>query len=270
MNIVLYHRKVTTELQQYMSQLNQALLSRGAHTTMCSDRDPLPAETNLDLVISIGGDGTLLSAIHQIGSRGIPVIGINFGHLGFLTAVGRSTDVDQLAQSLLGGNTRVENRTILSVSVDSLPHFHTHCLNEVSLHRSASLSTLTAKLYVDDQYLATYTGDGVIVATPTGSTAYNLSCGGPILTPDCGCSVVTPIAPHTMTLRSIIVPDTSTLRLVTTTDLPQCALGTDSTSQPIEGGSTITITKAPFTVRLLRMQDQSFFTAIQEKLSWGK
>ncbi len=269
MNIILYHRKINPELQEYIGQLNRALISRGAQTMVCGDHDVFP-DNAIDLVISIGGDGTLLSAVHRIGSRGIPVLGINFGHLGFLTAAGRSADVDQLAEALMSRKITVEERTLLSVSVNTLPQFHKQCLNEVSLHRSASLSTLTAHLYVDNHYVATYTGDGVIVATPTGSTAYNLSCGGPILTPDCGCLVITPIAPHTMTLRSIVVPDTATLRLVTTDDLAQCALGTDSTSQSVAGGSTVTITKAPFTVRLLRMQEQSFFNAIQEKLSWGK
>lgn len=270
MNIVLYHRKVNTELQRYMSLLNQTLQGRGARTVMCSHLDPFPAQDDLDLVISIGGDGTLLSAVHQIGSRGIPVVGVNFGHLGFLTAAGRSTDVGVLVDALLDGRLKVEERTLLSVKVDTLPDFETSCLNEVCLNRSTAFSTMTTHLFVDNQYVATYTGDGVIVATPTGSTAYNLSCGGPVLTPNCGCLVVTPIAPHTMTLRSIIVPDTATLRLVTTDDLEECALGTDSILQPLAGESTVTITKAPYTVRLLRMENQSFFTAIQEKLSWGK
>lgn len=270
MNIVLYHRETTEEQRRYMQQLEMLLAAHGVTAVFCSDVQPLP-ESQIDLVISIGGDGTLLSAVHHIGSRGIPVVGINFGHLGFLTAIGRSVDASRFVDDLLSGHTTIEPRTLLCAQIDSCPESEVyHCLNEVSIHRCGAISALSTHLYVDNQYVATYTGDGVIVATPTGSTAYNLSCGGPVLTPNSGCFVVTPIAPHTMTLRSIIVPDTATLRLLTNVDQPRFTLGIDSTSYDLPSGTTIQISKAPFTLQLIRMADQSFFTAIQEKLSWGK
>lgn len=270
MNVVLFHRQATDDQHRYMQQLHRLLTAHGVHPTICADDQSLPDDA-IDLVISIGGDGTLLNAVHHIGGRDIPVVGINFGHLGFLTAIGRTVDASRFVDDLLAGHTTIEPRTMLCASIegnrDEVVHY---CLNEVTVHRSNGVNTLSTHLYVDDRYVATYTGDGVIVATPTGSTAYSLSCGGPVLTPDCGCFVVTPIAPHTMTLRSIIVPDTSVIRLLTNVEQPSFSLGVDAESIEMPSGTVIHITKAPFNVRLIRMADQSFFTAIQEKLSWGK
>ena len=164
-----------------------------------------------------------------------------------------------MVEELLAGRFTLEDRTLLQLSSG-------YALNEVFVHRTEEASLLRTQVYVDNQYVATYAGDGVIVATPTGSTAYSLSCGGPILTPDSRCLAITPISAHTLTLRPIIIPDTAHIRLQVNDD---CFLGTDSLRTTLDGSSELNITKAPFAIRLVRLGRQNFFTAIREKLMWG-
>ena len=319
MKIGLYTRYLSPAFHDELQQLASALHRRQVDT---EEVGTSLATDDYDFLFSIGGDGTLLSAVHLIAGRPIPVVGINFGHLGFLTTVGRD-DFDLLVDDLLAGRYTVEPRTLLHVEVqkalthssvsraDSSPNLgeqpeiqlaadiasdcgsHSSpklgevaqraggvcqsaalkglslsALNEVSLHRIDDTNLLRTDLYVDNDFVASYDGDGLLVATPTGSTAYSLSCGGPILTPDCGCFVVTPIAVHNLSLRPIIVPDSATLRLVTAPD-SNVNLGTDSRHLTLAGGSEIVLTREPFTVRLVRLRDQNFFSAIQQKLNWG-
>ena len=266
MRIALYVRYLEDSSRQHIRQLTDLLHRSGADTEEVSDS--LPAG-HFDFLFAIGGDGTLLSAVHLIGSRDIPVLGINFGHLGFLTTAGRD-DLDTLVADLLAGRYTVEPRTLLRVAYE---HQGTACqtfaLNEVTLHRLDDGTLLRTDLYVGDDFVGTYAGDGIIVATPTGSTAYNLSCGGPILTPDCGCFVVTPIGAHNLTLRPIIVPDSARLRLVTHQRQERFNLGTDSRRQHLQCGTVIHLSREDFSIRLLRLHSQTFFTAIHQKLSWG-
>ena len=265
MNIALYTRYLSPAFHDELSALTSALHRRGIETV------EIDGKKQPDLLFSIGGDGTLLSAVHLIAGRPIPVVGINFGHLGFLTTAGRD-DFDQLVDDLLEGRYTVEPRTLLHVEVNSgqpsVLQTTSSALNEVSLHRIDDTNLLRTDLYVDGDFVASYDGDGLLVATPTGSTAYSLSCGGPVLTPNCGCFVVTPIAVHNLSLRPIIVPDSATLRLVTAPE-SGANLGTDSRHLTLLGGSEIILTREPFTVSLVRLRNQSFFSAIQQKLSWG-
>lgn len=263
--VALYQRQADPQSQPYVLQLEEALTRQGV--TVCSLGDgALPP--NLDLVISIGGDGTLLGATHHIGGAGIPILGFNVGHLGFLTTAGRD-DVQRVADDLVSDRFRVEERTLLDVCCSGSTT-HAYALNEAYVQRGEQPTLLHTSLYVDEEYVATYPADGLIVATPTGSTAYSLGCGGPILTPTSGCFVITPIAAHTLTLRPIIVPDNARLRLTTASRQPRFSLGVDSQSQSLPVGTEIEVRRAPFTIKLVRLLDQSFFTAMREKLSWGK
>ena len=266
MHIVLYTKKCDAQMQQVLSDLECRLGVLGVETSRLtageSLKNPLP-----DMVLSIGGDGTLLSSVHAIGCSGVPVAGLNFGHLGFLTTAGRD-DVDQLLHEMLAGNYAVEQRTLLQVCRDKQPT--SYALNEAVLHRSDNQPLLNTSLYVDDEFVATYSADGLIVATPTGSTAYSLSCGGPILTPDCGCFVITPIGAHRLTLRPIIVPDSAAIRLVVEDVKGDYHLNLDSDSVLLSNNNSIMIGKADFQVNLVRMYNQSFFTAIHQKLAWGR
>ncbi len=266
MNIALFIRHIDPENQPRLDRLITLLNARGVATHIV--RDCLPS-CPLDFLLSIGGDGTLLSSVHLIAQHDIPVLGVNFGHLGFLTAAGRDS-LDSLVSDLMAGNYTLEPRTLLHVEANHPGgSLSTFVLNEVYLHRFVDQPLLHTDLYVGADRVATYSGDGIIVATPTGSTAYSLSCGGPILTPDSGCLVITPIGVHNLTLRPIIVPDSALLRLVTHSQPGQFSLGIDSRRQPLPHGTQVNLSRERFSIRLVRLGSQSFFSAIQQKLGWG-
>ncbi len=259
MLIALYNRQRDISA---VDAVRQKLDARGIDSVVIVDSLP---EQHFDFLFSIGGDGTLLSTVHLIGNRGIPVVGINFGHLGFLTTAG-CDDLDLLIDGIVQGSFCIEQRTLLSVAVDGICDY---ALNEAVLHRQLNEPLMRASLYVGDEFVSSYLADGIIVATPTGSTAYSLSCGGPILTPDCGCFVVTPIAAHTLALRPIIVPDNAIMRLDIDNQRGSVTLGLDSRSITLHSGSKVTLQRAPFTISLVRMQGHGFFSAIRSKLAWG-
>lgn len=289
MKIALYYRYIDPADLPAYDHLCAELSRAGVETQTVGDGDSVDG---FDYLFSIGGDGTLLSSVQFIHSTRPdafpPILGINFGHLGFLTTAGKE-NLSTLVVDLLEGRFTLERRTLLTIqtpafqsrpsgSGSSAPSPVNYALNEVFLHRPEASSMLRTEVYVDDLYVATYAGDGVIVASPTGSTAYSLSCGGPILTPDCGCFVITPIGAHTLTLRPIIVPDSSRLRLVTVpashhagsrpSDEP-FTLGMDSRRVTLYGSATLNLGRAPFSIRLIRMNTQNFFSAIRDKLMWG-
>lgn len=280
MKIALYYRHIDPADLPAFDHLCVEIQRAGIVSQTVRDGDCVDG---FEYLFSIGGDGTLLSSVQLVHASRTeafpPILGINFGHLGFLTTAGRENLASMLGD-LLAGRFTIEQRTLLQVEHSSMTHF---ALNEVFLHRPEGSSMLRTEVYVNDLYVATYAGDGVIVASPTGSTAYSLSCGGPILTPDCGCFVITPIGAHTLTLRPIIVPDSARLRLVTVpathhTDPnsqlsisnSQFTLGMDSRRATLSGSSTISLCRAPFAIRLIRLNTQNFFSAIRDKLMWGQ
>lgn len=266
MTIALYTRYLEEASRQQFQALADILHSHGIATREVTDT--LPDEP-FDFLFSFGGDGTLLSSVHLIGIRNIPVLGINYGHLGFLTTAGRD-DASTLVSDLLAGRYALEPRTLLHVVAPlGAEEFSTFALNEVTLHRLDDDTLLHTDLYVNGDFVSTYAGDGLIVATPTGSTAYSLSCGGPILTPNSGCFVVTPIGAHNLTLRPIIVPDSARLRLVTHPRQQLFNLGTDSRRQHLACGTEVMLSREDFTISLVRLHHQNFFSAIHQKLSWG-
>ena len=267
MKIALYNRHLEAADAASLDSLIQSLRSHGIEICRLAEGDSIKG---CDFLFSVGGDGTLLSSVQLLThldnqsarQSHIPILGINFGHLGFLTTVGRD-HLDRLADNILNGHYTLEQRTLLQGEYCGTPFLS---LNEVFLHRCEEASLLRTEVCVDNHYVATYAGDGIIVATPTGSTAYSLSCGGPILTPDSRCLLITPISAHTLTLRPIIVPDTATVTLHVCDD---CFLGRDSQRSTLAGGTDITLRCAPFTISLVRMGDQDFFSAIRDKLMWG-
>ena len=267
MKIALYYRHIDDNDRPALDQLTATLCGKGIDTVTIHDGDTLAP---CDFLFSIGGDGTLLSTVQFVRPDRPgdfpPVLGINFGHLGFLTTVGKE-NLYTMVEELLEGRFTLEERTLLQLHTTHSPlPTPRYALNEVFVHRTEEASLLRTELHVDGRYVATYAGDGAIVATPTGSTAYSLSCGGPILTPDSRGLLITPISAHTLTLRPVIVPDTVELHLRVGDD---CFLGCDSSRTTLAGGSELTLRRAPFTIRLVRLGSQNFFTAIREKLMWG-
>ena len=262
MKIALYLRHIDHASQPVFDELVAALHAKGIAVQPVTDGDSVDG---CDFLFSIGGDGTLLSSVQFVRSSNPagfpPILGINFGHLGFLTTVGKE-NFGAMVDDLLAGHYSLEQRTLLQINSES------YALNEVFLHRSDESSLLRTQVFVDGDYVATYAGDGVIVATPTGSTAYSLSCGGPILTPNSRGLVITPISAHTLTLRPIIVPDTSHI-LLRVENGGLFTLGTDSRRHQMEGSVELNLRLAPFTISLIRMNTQNFFSAIRDKLMWG-
>ena len=269
MRIALYYRHIDEADRPCLNELVGTLHAKGIETCMLEPPTSDLRPPHCDFLFSIGGDGTLLSSVQFVRPDAPeafpPVLGINFGHLGFLTTVGRE-NLHGMLDELLEGKFTLEERSLLQLSTANCPLSTEFALNEVFVHRTEEASLLRTQVYVDDQYVATYAGDGVIIATPTGSTAYSLSCGGPILTPDSRGLLITPISAHTLTLRPIIIPDTAKIRLLIDDD---CFLGMDSRRTHLPTATEITLAKAPFTIRLVRLGEQNFFTAIREKLMWG-
>lgn len=222
-----------------------------------------------DFLFSLGGDGTILEASTLTAGTGIPVLGVNLGRLGFLSNVSRN-DLEYAFQALIGGRYQVSERTMLSVrhraselSSDFL------ALNEVTVSRKDSASMITIHTWIDDQFLASYWADGLIISTPTGSTGYSLSCGGPIVSPCSEIMIITPIAPHNLNVRPVVLSDTSQIRLQIEAREKYFLVATDSKTQDIECGKDILIQKAKVTFSLVQLEGYPYYKILREKLYWG-
>lgn len=222
-----------------------------------------------DLMISIGGDGTILNTLVHIQNREVPVLGINTGRLGFLSSV--STDqIDDIIQALRDGLYEIESRSVLEVksSADLFTPVN-WALNEVAVHKNDRSSMITVSAFVNGVYIASYWADGLIVSTATGSTAYSMSCGGPIVIPESETFVITPIAPHNLNIRPLVVPDRAIIKLVVEGRDNQHLVSLDSRSETMENTHTLEIRKAGFTMRFLRLPGHHFVETIRNKLMWG-
>ena len=222
---------------------------------------------NVDFLISIGGDGTFLDTIPLIRDSKIPVAGLNFGKLGFLTLID-AEHLEQTFEDFRSKNYDIEQRSLLSIRSQS-PISEPFALNDITF-RSEKFGLLHVDVFVDGKFLNTYFGDGLIVATPTGSTAYNLSCGGPILLPENQNFILTPIASHTLTVRPLVIPDTSKIEIRIAGSEPKFLTSLDSRQVLLQGKQTFFIEKAPFSIQTIRLRNQPFFDTIRTKLMWGQ
>lgn len=220
--------------------------------------------------ISIGGDGTFLRTARWIGRIGIPVLGINTGHLGFLANY-TLDETPSLVAMLLSGSGDIERRALLRLHGDNLPEdIFPYALNEVALLKDETSSMISVNVTLDDTFLADYLADGLLISTPTGSTGYNLSAGGPILQPTLDCLCLSPIAPHTLTLRPIVVSGESRLTALTTSRADRYRVSLDGCSFVMPAGSTVSISKADFEVKVIRRPDDNFPATLRNKLLWGQ
>jgi NAD+ kinase len=223
----------------------------------------------VDFLISIGGDGTLLDTITLVGDTGIPIIGINMGRLGFLSSIAKD-EILPAIDEIIEKKYSIDQRTLLKLETSNhLFGEFNYALNDVTVYKNTPISLLTIKTYINDEFLNTYWADGLIVATPTGSTAYSLSCTGPILTPESANFVITPIASHNLTVRPIVVPDNSKISLVIESRGFECLVGLDSRIEKIDNTIRLDISKENFKINLLRLSNQFFYKTIREKLKWG-
>jgi NAD+ kinase len=227
-------------------------------------------KNNADILFSIGGDGTLLDTISYVRDSGIPVLGVNLGRLGFLSSISRE-DILPAVDNVMAGNYTLEQRTLLSLtSPHGLFGELNYALNELSITKTDTHALAVVSVHVNDKFLNTYWADGLIVATPTGSTAYSLSCYGPIITPGSENFVITPIASHNLTVRPIVIPDNQEIRLKVSGRNQLYQVGLDSRYETINNSVELIIRRADFKVNLVQLPNKDFYTTIREKLLWGK
>ena len=286
MKIALFGKTIAPENGEYMRQLfkkladNQveivvyqlfadivaAYMPEGVQYSVFHSHEDLKA----DLLFSIGGDGTILDTVPFVLNSGIPVVGINMGRLGFLSSISKN-EIDLAVNSVLTGDYSVEQRTLLElVSPEKVFDDVKYALNELNVIRNPEHSLLAIKVFVDDIYLNTYWGDGILLATPTGSTAYSLSAGGPIIAPNAKNFVITPIATHNLTVRPVVIPDDSTIRIQVEGREKKFVFSMDSRSCTLDTSVQLEVRKAGFCLNLVRMRGEDFFGTIRNKLMWGK
>ena len=224
----------------------------------------------IDLLISIGGDGTFLETMHIIRDSGIPVLGINTGRLGFLASTHKN-EIKEVIRHVHEEKYRLQSRSVLKLETkENLFGENNFALNELTIHKKDSSSMITIHTYIGDLYLNSYWADGLIIATPTGSTAYSLSCGGPIIVPGAKSYVITPIAPHNLNVRPIVVPDDRTIRLrIEGRDAEEFLCTLDSRSVTIDSSVELTIKRADFELNAIQTENQNFLNTIRNKMMWG-
>ena len=221
-----------------------------------------------DVAVSVGGDGTFLRTAHWLRGREIPILGINTGHLGFLA--GNSSDsITRQLEILLTGDARIEKRLVLGVECDAIPSSEwPYALNEVAFFKGAA-SMIDIKVDADKHYLASYRADGLIMSTPTGSTAYNLSVGGPIIEPTLKCIVLSPIAPHTLTLRPLVMSGDSRIVAKVESRAKEFRLSLDGRAYTVPCGMPVTVKSAPHSVLTVRDANENYASTLRSKLLWG-
>ncbi len=267
--------ELVPKLLAWLAERSIAVRYDDETATYAGTRDGMPREQvpeGADLVIVLGGDGTLLSAARSIGAREIPLFPVNLGGLGFLTAI----TIDEIYPNLeraFRGEHRIGKRKLLHAELlrAEKPVASWEALNDVVITKSAIARMIDLDAHVDHMFVCRYKADGLIIATPTGSTAYSLSAGGPIIFPSVGAICLTPICPHMLTNRPVIVPDTSTIRVI-------CQAGDDSAfltidgqvGEPLQKGDQIVCRSSPHTLMLIRPPRMLFFDVLREKLKWGE
>jgi NAD+ kinase len=250
----------------------ELLVGGAMQTGAAAGSSGLPGDPgDIDMLITLGGDGALLGGARWAGPAGTPVLGVNLGRLGFLTAV-KLEEMDDAIASIAAGDYLIDERMALEVSTEQgdaaeEPYY---ALNDAVLHRGGLVRVVTLKVWVDDEEVGLYRGDGVIVATPTGSTAYSLSAGGPILDPQLGAIVITPICPHTLAVRPLVLRATAqiTIEVVATPEHLMLTIDGQVGSE-LEPGDRIIVRKSDRPARLVRLPGQSFHSLLRRKLRWG-
>lgn len=226
--------------------------------------------SDADMVVSVGGDGTFLRTAAWVGSREIPILGVNTGHLGYLSDV-TVDDMERMAADIAAGRFRTERRTLIEVTSDSdAMQGSRFALNEVAVLKSASSAMLRMDTKIDGAMLNTYLGDGLIVATPTGSTAYNLSVGGPILHPACRSFVISPVAAHSLTMRPLVLSDNAGISVRVRSGRSQSfRIAVDGESLSLPVGTTVFLRKASYCVKVVLRGEHDFACTLRNKLMWG-
>ena len=228
-------------------------------------------DKTINYIICVGGDGTILKASSYVKNMGIPIIGINTGRLGFLAKI-KAVEIDNVIQAITKKKYRISEKTLLSVSYKNKKQENKLgvALNELSITRKNTTSLITIETKLNDEYLNTYWADGLIIATPTGSTGYSLSCGGPIIMPESKNLVITPIAPHNLNARPLVIPDNTNITLKISGRENEFFVSLDSKITTLSNEMLILIKKAPYKIKMIQLDNDNFLQTLRDKLYWGK
>jgi NAD+ kinase len=223
----------------------------------------------VDCLISVGGDGTVLDAVTIVGATNIPILGINYGRLGFLATISKD-ELSMMVEALVNGSYIIEKRSLLHLNANA-NIFETapYALNEFAIHKRDTSPMIKIHTYLNGEFLNSYWADGIIVATPTGSTGYNMSCNGPILFPDSASFVITPVAPHNLNVRSIVVPDSSVISFEVEGRTEELICAMDARKEIVPIHIQLAIKKENFMVHFIRLNENSYLTTLRTKLTWG-
>ena len=260
---LLKHRNFSQEQPEY-------LLKTYPEFDTFSSYNDLPADTNV--FFTYGGDGTILRALTFIRDKGIPIFGINAGRLGFLATV-QKEQLEKAVTAYFRGQYTISERNLVAIETSpEQPEIKkmNFALNELVVNRKNTTAMISIDTFIDDEYLSTYWADGLIVATPTGSTAYSLSCGGPIMVPEAMNFIINPIAPHNLTVRPLVVPNEHQIKLKVSSREPEFLISLDSRVYSLPVDTEIMVYTAPFVIKLIQFKENSFIKTLQKKLLWGK
>lgn len=224
---------------------------------------------DLDMLLSIGGDGTFLEAALLVQDKNIPILGINSGRLGFLAAVAPN-EIEKALAHVVAKKYQLEERSLVEiVSPKNLMKNTPFALNELGIFKNNTTSMITVKAYVGKEFLTSYWADGLLIATPTGSTAYSLSAGGPIMAPSCENFVISPVSPHNLTVRPIVIPDNQQVRLKVNCRSSHFLVSLDSRFERVSSGTEIVLQKAGFSIKVVKFGEMCFYKTLRNKLMWG-
>lgn len=259
-------RRIEIQLStEFRTILDQSGVNHATTLVYAAPQDLFDA----NIIFSIGGDGTLLETVAHVGAKQIPVIGVNIGRLGFLATVSPDRISDLIA-ALESGQYRIESRSMIEIEsgIDLFDGLN-FGLNDCAITKTDSSSMITLHCYLNGEFLNSYWADGIIVSTPTGSTGYSLSCGGAVLVPSSKNFILTPVSPHNLNVRPLVVDDSAVLRFEIKSRSFNYMLSLDSRSVIVDESTTLTLRKADFVARLIKMYDDNFFNTLRSKLSWG-
>lgn len=222
-----------------------------------------------DFAVSMGGDGTLLRTAGRVGSRQVPIVGINMGRLGFLADVS-SDEVESALDDICRGEYTIDSRAVLQVTLPGGGRLsEAFALNDVAVLKTDTAAMITIRASIDGEYLATYQADGLIVSTPTGSTAYSLSNGGPIIVPRTGVMLLTAVAPHSLNIRPIVIPDTSEVELMVESRSHTFLVSVDGSNEALPEGTTLRLQRAGYDVKIVKRRTTRYFSTLRQKMMWG-
>ena len=287
MRVAIYGRKVSKYSAEYFTEMLkhledfgwEAVLEENLKALLVSKigisekyqtfKSHLDFKSGIDLTISMGGDGTFLKTVSYIQDSGVPIMGINMGRLGFLANISKE-QINHTLTQVKEKQFEFQKRSLLRVfTEEDIFGKDNFALNELTLHKKDTASMITVHASLDNKYLNAYWADGLIVATPTGSTAYSLSCGGPIITPGCQVHILTPIAPHNLNVRPVVVPDHLPITLSVEGRDRTYLLSLDGNSKSIKQGEEVVVKKAEFMINVIKFEDNNFLDTIRNKMLWG-